>query len=112
MDILFTKRDRNIIISLEGEIDHHAADALKYKIDREYDRSRAKNIIFDFGKVEFMDSSGIGMIIGRYKNVERQGGEVRAVCSNAAVRRIIEVSGLGRLIKCYNSTDDAEESLK
>ena len=112
MDILFTKHDRNIIIGLEGEIDHHTADGLKMKIDREYKRSNAKNIIFDFGKVEFMDSSGIGMLIGRCKSAEQQGGAVCVASPSPAVRRIIDISGLGKLVQCYNSPKDAEESLR
>ncbi len=99
--------DRNLVIKIEGDIDHHTSEEIREKIDRDYFREKAKNIVFELSSVSFMDSSGIGMLIGRYKNIEKQGGQV-AICNvSENIERIFNMSGLQKIIKCYTTLDEA-----
>ena len=67
MELRFTKRNQTLIAHISGEIDHHTSGELRLKIDRALEQISGKNIIFCFREVTFMDSSGIGMMIGRYR---------------------------------------------
>ncbi|MBR1442602.1 MAG: anti-sigma F factor antagonist [Firmicutes bacterium] len=107
MEIYFRENEKAMIVEICGEIDHHCADEAREKIDKEFERSRCKYIIFDFGKVDFMDSSGIGMIIGRYKIAERRGGKVIACNIQSEVKKIFKISGLFRIIECCSDMDEA-----
>lgn len=102
---------RALLVSLEGELDHHTADEIREKIDTEIRRSNANNIIFDFRKLSFMDSSGIGVIIGRYKTAKVLGGETIIFSPTDAVKRIIEMSGINKIIKLTTSLDNALQLL-
>ena len=99
----FKRVGNSLIVRLEGEIDEAEAKILRSRIDVEYDEVKAKNLVLDMTKVSFMDSTGIGMIIGRYKRVAALGGEVKVFGANRVIKRIIELSGLGRIVKiCGN----------
>ena len=98
MEISLIPKHRMILVRVAGEIDHHSAEQIRTMVEKEIRRTNAINIAFDFGRVSFMDSSGIGMIIGRYKTVSALGGAVIVFDANEQVRRIMEISGLDRLI--------------
>lgn len=107
MEIQFKKIDDNLVVYPIGEIDHHTAVELRTSIDKHYENSYAKNIIIDFKDIGFMDSSGIGMIIGRYKNTSKKGGTVVVANVNDSLSKIFTLSGLGKIIKIYAAVDDA-----
>jgi stage II sporulation protein AA (anti-sigma F factor antagonist) len=110
VNVQCSERNRNLIVKISGEIDHHTADAARGKIEREYARTGAKNIVFDFANVTFMDSSGVGMLIGRYRHLERLGGKVFAINISSPLERIFEVSGLKKIIGCYTNLSEAEKA--
>jgi len=111
MEVIVDIQDRNLIVKIKGDIDHHTAEEIRNKSEKEYQRLNAKNMIFNFEHVTFMDSSGIGMIIGRYKNIEKQGGNV-AVCNvSENIKRIFTMSGLHKIIACYDTEEDAIKNL-
>ena len=107
MDIRCTERNGNLIVKIVGEIDHHSADEIRQTAEREFYKTGAKNMIFDFAHVGFMDSSGIGMIIGRYKEVKKTGGKVFAINIGPGIDRIFVISGLKKIIPCYESLEEA-----
>lgn len=111
MNIQCEKINRTLIVRLSGEIDHHYAEDIRDRIDREFERSNSKDILFDFQNVDFMDSSGIGMIIGRYKNTTARGGQVYAFGLQDATIRVFEISGLMKLIPCFKTQDEALNTL-
>ena len=106
------EKNRNLIVQLTGELDHHTVEGARDKIDRAFARVNAKNIIFDFSGLDFMDSSGIGMVIGRYRQIENQGGRVAAVGVSPEFGRIFEISGLQKLMPCYKDVDEAISRMK
>jgi len=98
---------QTLVVSPIGDLDHHSVAALRERIDKEATRKGTRNILFDFSEVEFMDSSGIGLIIGRYKLADANGG-VTAVCHmKDSLRRIFEISGLKKIIQPYVDVDEA-----
>lgn len=100
MKIRMESIGNTLVVKPEGEIDQSCAADLRTDIDRELRRSRAKNLILDFGKVTFMDSSGIGVIIGRYKQIKALGGKTMIVRPQPQVDKILELSGLKKIVEC------------
>lgn len=107
MHIKFTNRGTTLIIRIIGELDHHTAEYVRQKIDGELLKSTTRNIIFDFSELSFMDSSGIGVIIGRYKNILKLNGKAAVVNTNDQIMRILDMSGILKIIPVYKSLDDA-----
>lgn len=99
-------------VLLSGELDQYAAAALKNKIDIEVEESGKNNLIMDLTDVNFMDSSGIGLIIGRYKVLRPLGGGVAVCGANPGVRRVIELSGIEKLIPYFSTADEAAKYLE
>lgn len=98
-----------LIINLGSELDHHNANIIREHSDKHIFSGQIKNIIFDFSHTDFMDSSGIGVIMGRYKLVDGIGGKVSIVNVNNSINRIFQISGLHKVISKY---DNWEEALK
>ncbi len=96
----------SLIVYVPKELDHHVASRLKMETDMMIDAYHVKKLVFDFSKTEFMDSSGIGVIIGRCRNIGYYGGEVAAQNLNDRVKKIFQVSGLHTLIQA----DAAEQN--
>lgn len=107
MKVKFLNKGNTLIASIIGEMDHHTADYIRDKIDGEIIKSSTKNIVFDFSKVCFMDSSGIGLVIGRYKNISKFNGRTSIIKANEQVRRIFEMSGVEKLVPIYDNIDEA-----
>ncbi len=107
MNVKCETKNRTLIVRIAGEIDHYSSNEIKSKIDREYKQRNCKNILFDFNDVTFMDSSGIGVIMGRYKNVIARGGFVGVFSINKELIKIFEVSGLFKIIMYYDNIERA-----
>ena len=98
MEVTYIPKHRLILVRVTGEIDHHSAESIRRVTEKEIRRTSAINIAFDFGSVTFMESSGIGMIIGRYKTASSLGGSVIVFDANEQVMRLMDMSGLSRLV--------------
>ena len=90
-----------LIIHLPAELDHHNCLTLKYETDLLLEENYINRIVFDFSRTEFMDSSGIGVIMGRYKTISLIGGEVWAVHANERIRKILTLSGVTKIMQIY-----------
>ena len=84
---------------LDKELDHHNAAMIKDKIDELIIEGQVKDVTFDFGKTTFMDSSGIGIIMGRYKLVKSINGKVFVCNVSGNIERILMISGLYKIIE-------------
>lgn len=102
---------RVMVASPEGELDHHQAERLRPAIDSAYDKSPCKHLILDMGGISFMDSSGIGMIIGRYKNAEKRGGQLALTNMNESIAKLFDVSGLAKIVLRTATVKDALDVL-
>ncbi|MBP2625591.1 MAG: anti-sigma-factor antagonist [Firmicutes bacterium] len=100
-----------LIVRVEGELDMHVADKFRQKIDNALETSGVKHILFNLEAVKFIDSSGLGVILGRYKKISAAGGKVLVAQIQPQVLQIFELSGLLKIIKLYNSEAEALECL-
>ncbi|MDD6572901.1 MAG: anti-sigma factor antagonist [Thermoflexaceae bacterium] len=97
-NVIMLEGDR-MIIRVGEELDHHITKELRENIDTMIDKGIVKNIAFDFSTTGFMDSAGIGLIMGRYKKIEPLGGSISIVGTNPAIERIIRISGIHKIIR-------------
>ena len=111
MDITTFLKRGVLIVRVKGELDMHVADKFRQKIDNALEASGVKHILFNLEEVKFIDSSGLGVILGRYKKINAAGGKVLATNIQPQVVQIFELSGLLKIIKIYNSEADALECL-
>ncbi|HHX11657.1 MAG TPA: anti-sigma F factor antagonist [Clostridiales bacterium] len=102
---------RCLIIHLNGELDHHNAIQIREEADKLVERNHIKHIIFDFSGTDFMDSAGIGVIMGRYKKVIFIGGKIAVTNVKSSVDRIFRISGLYKIIEKHDTIEAAMNSL-
>ncbi|MDR7857143.1 anti-sigma F factor antagonist [Tissierella sp.] len=105
------KYKNNLLVQFKGELDHHTTENLRQKIDQQYFDQRLKNIILDLRGLTFMDSSGIGLIMGRYRNCIEKKGTVAIISDNSYVDKMLNMSGLLKIIKVYTTIESAAENL-
>lgn len=98
MKSMYEQTKNGLIIRLPGEIDHHCADEIRRELDRKVELDGVSNLIFDFENTSFMDSSGIGLLLGRYKMVHYMGGNVTAIHVSPQVFRTMKLAGIQKLI--------------
>lgn len=95
----FQIQDNLLWIHMPKELDHHRALFISRTADEKLLNDEVKSVVFDFGETEFMDSSGIGVIVGRYKKVEVLGGRIIVLHANKRIKKIILMSGLRNLVE-------------
>lgn len=102
----------SMTIFMPKELDHHCATQLRMEADMLLQSYSVRRLIFDFSRTEFMDSSGIGVIIGRCKNMDYAGGEVFAKNLNERIQKIFVVSGLHKIVPIESSNLQVEQEEK
>lgn len=108
MNVSITLLNSDIMkVDLKGEIDHHSSIVIREEIDSYIEKHRIKKILINFKNVTFMDSSGIGMIIGRYKKLQKLGGKIGVVNLSPKIKSIFQMSGLFNLVSCFSSEKEA-----
>lgn len=103
--------DTTLVVVLQGEIDHHTCVTIRQEVDKAYQKKRAKNLLFDFEKVTFMDSSGIGMLMGRYRNVAIGGGRTGLYNVPKDIEKILRMANICKLMKAYSNKQEALKEL-
>ena len=86
-----------MIAYLIGELDHHTAGDVRTKIDNEISYNKPTHLILDFKNITFMDSSGIGLVMGRFRLMQSYKGTVEIRNVTAQTKKIMELAGLGRI---------------
>lgn len=99
---LTEQRGTLLIVRVPEELDHHVAEEVRAETDRILRTEDIRRLVFDFSQTVFCDSSGIGMLMGRYKMMHALGGEMQAVHVNENVNRILKISGITKLISVKN----------
>lgn len=102
MESKFYEEDKLLIFKITDEIDDFSVQKIRRRADYEIERYMPKKVIFDFDRVTFMDSAGIGLIIGRYKFAKMLGGTVELANLTSSIKKIFEMSGILRLIPITN----------
>ena len=106
MEINYLEKQNTLIFKITEEIDEFKAKEIRRKADYEIERYIPKRVVFDFDRVSFMDSSGIGMILGRYKQATMLGGKMEIMNLRPSVRKIFEMSGVLKLIPEIDTVND------
>ncbi|MHB0976097.1 MAG: STAS domain-containing protein [Candidatus Aquicultorales bacterium] len=99
------------IIALEGEVDVYTAPKLKSRLIDMVDEGKY-DIIVDLQKVEFMDSSGLGVLVGGLKRVKSHQGSVTLVCTQENILKIFRITGLVKVFPIFPSQDEAVKNIK
>ena len=107
MEIKVNIRDNTLVASLIGELDHHTAKEVKSLIEEVIKNRGVKNLVFDFSQLSFMDSSGIGVIVGRYKLIKSLGGQVAISGAYGNIKKLMRMSGIEKIITTCENVDDA-----
>lgn len=109
---LFEENGETLIIYLPGELDHHMAGVIREKTETLFICKKIRDVVFDYTNTHFMDSSGIGLVMGRYREVRYLKGDVYIVGVNDKVARILDISGLYRVAKRCRDVDAALRDIK
>lgn len=99
-------RNKTLSVLLPAEIDEHISSILRMELDRQISTKRIERIVFDFARTEWMDSSGLGMILGRYKKMQFVKGCIRAIHVNQRIASVMRMAGLHKVI----SINEGEEA--
>ncbi len=94
---------KNLTIFIEGDIDHHNARQIRSRIDTKVFIQRPSELVLDLSRVSFMDSSGLGLILGRYTKAVELGIDFKVINPTPQIKRILDLAGTERLIKIENT---------
>lgn len=94
------ERGQNLIAFLNGDIDHHGAKKAREIIDAAVSVCSPQKLILDFSEVEFIDSSAVGLIMGRYRLMSQLGGSVKVINLNPRCKKLLQLSGVFSIVTC------------
>lgn len=98
MEKLVQKRGNTLVVKIQTEVDHCFADAVREEVDRLVQTEEIECLEFDFSETEFMDSSGIGLLMGRYKLMKALGGSIFITNASERIQKILMLSGIHKII--------------
>lgn len=107
MELDLEVRQDTLLARLFGEIDLKVADPLRGSLDKALQENPVRHLILNLLNVSFIDSTGLGVILGRYKRVVAAGGHVSLVGMQPQVKRVMEISGILRIMNEYPTEDEA-----
>lgn len=111
LSTMFEVKQDVLVVRISGELDHHETEALRDKWKEMMYNNDIKHVVLNLEAVSFMDSSGLGVVLGRYKEVLQLGGEM-VVCSiSAPVRRLFEMSGIFKIVRLEENEEHALSTL-
>lgn len=104
-------KQKVLCIRLSGELDHHSAESLRENVNQAIENYQIQHLVLNLEQLTFMDSSGLGVILGRYKQIKQKNGEMVVCAISPAVKRLFEMSGLFKIIRLDESEKFALERL-
>lgn len=103
---------KTLIVRLAGELDHHTSEIVKAKMEEALQREGSIHVILSMKDLTFMDSSGLGVILGRYKQITGMGGKMVVCDIHPSVHRLFEMSGLYKIVSVQDNERQAVSSLE
>lgn len=100
-----------LCIRLEGELDHHTAEDLRNLATNAIEKHQIRHILLNLEHLSFMDSSGLGVILGRYKQIKQLHGEMVVCAISPAIERLFDMSGLFKIMRLEPTEEFALQSL-
>lgn len=95
--------EKGLLVQLDGEIDHHGATEVREGLDHMIGELRPKTLVLDLKDIDFMDSSGLGLVLGRYRRLQELGSGMLIQDPSARVEKILMMAGVDRLIKIIHT---------
>lgn len=105
MAVRITITPVRVTVAVSGEIDHHNAAVIRYEADEAIQSALAPNVRIDFSDVTFMDSSGIGFVMGRYRIVSSYGGNIEVTNLSDRIYSMMKLAGLDKLVTLRKKTE-------
>lgn len=105
------RTEHTLIVRLQGELDHHTAEKVKSHLEEQIAMNTFMHLLINLSELTFMDSSGLGVLIGRYKQIMERGGQMVVSDVHPSIYRIFEMSGLFKIISVHPSENEALASL-
>ena len=97
-----SKNGEELLVRITGEIDHHSALRIRTQIDSQINELRPRRTVLILSEIDFMDSSGLGLIMGRYTRMQALGGELLISGASDRVLKILKLAGLDKIVKIEN----------
>ena len=107
-ETMFELEGASLTVRLPGEVDHPVSDQIRMESDRIMGNTYVRTMIFDFGQTGFMDSSGIGLLMGRYRALGMRKGCIRAVQVTERIDRLLHLSGVHRYIEIQKTEGEGK----
>lgn len=107
MGVNFKTCEKTLVAFIQGEVDHHTATSMRFAIDKAMASFECINLIMDISEVNFMDSSGIGLILGRYKKISRKSGKVYIAGCHRHLEKLLTMSNVFSVVPKFDSYEDA-----
>ncbi len=101
-----------LVVRLHGELDHHAVETIRNDIEEKLAQTHYKNLVLSFAGIDFMDSSGLGLILGRYRTIAQRHGKMALCEVSSPLRRIFELSGILKVVPVFETEELAIEAVK
>ncbi len=111
MKVSFEQTGKVTVARVAGELDMLAAEAFRTQLDAVLEQELTRNLVLNFKEVDFIDSSGLGVLLGRYKKLSQAEGKMAIVAPQPQVKRILELSGIMRIMNIYPSEAEAIKKL-
>lgn len=111
MESKYFNEDKLLVLKITEEIDEFTSQKIRRKADNEIERYMPKRVVFDFNSVSFMDSAGIGMLIGRYKLTRMLGGKLELTNVNQSIKKIFEMCGILKIIPIIDKEEKDEKCI-
>lgn len=99
MNVKHLVDEKTLVVEITEEIDHHSSEKMKRRIDYEIQKLFPRKIVFDFDRVVFMDSAGIGLLLGRYKTAIAYGAKIELINVKDKIKDILVMSGISKVMK-------------
>lgn len=112
MPVKIIATEQRVTAFLEGEIDHHTASVLRMEIDEAIRTYKPKVLKLDYGDVTFMDSSGVGLVMGRVRTMSPFGGRIIVSNLSPQIYKVMQLAGLEKIAKINKREDVCNESKK
>lgn len=103
--------DNTLVVTVAGELDLETAPRLRVLVDSELAHSGARNLLLDLAAVSFLDSSGLGAILGRYRTVAATGGKMGIAGATTSVKRVLRLSGVAQIVSLFNTRETGLRSM-
>lgn len=107
LDINLELKQNILLVRLKGELDHHTSDRVREQVSEAIEKHGIRHLVLNLENLHFMDSSGLGVILGRYKQIKQLNGEMIICSVTPAVERLFNMSGLFKIIRIEETEEFA-----